>query len=119
MAKKKNSPSGQPAVPLPLDWRVGEDVVSRPVTNLTVQCSEHEVILSFFESRPPVVIGPPETVMAAMTEMRSIPALCVARVIFPATRLQEFAEALRVASENYQRAKESMAGIKPSNGATK
>lgn len=118
MAKKK-SPSSQPAVSLPLEWRIGDDLVSRPVTNLAVQCTEHEVILSFFESRLPFVIGSPEIVMAAIKKVKSIPAVCVARVIFPATRLQEFAEALQIASENYQMAKESMAGFKPGNGATK
>jgi hypothetical protein len=119
MAVKKKSSSQPAVVAVPFEWRVGEEVVARAATNLTVQCNEHEATLSFFEARVPVVLGTPEEVAAVAMGMTSIPVVCVARVMFAASRLQEIAEALRVASENYQKMKEAMAGMKPSDGATK
>ena len=48
------------AVNLPIEWNYPESIVSRYATNLVVQHTEHEFILSFFEVKPPVILGTAE-----------------------------------------------------------
>lgn len=86
---------------LPLEWHVPEDVSSRYATNLIVQHSEHEFIISFFEAVPPLVLGEPEEVRTQLEKLGTIQARCVARVIVAAGRMPEFVRVLQGNLENY------------------
>lgn len=91
---------------VPINWYFPENIVSRYATNLLVQHSEHEFIISFFETRPPVLLGPPEEVKARLDQIDSVRAECVARIIIAAERMPEFVQVLRDNLERYLSRKE-------------
>jgi Protein of unknown function (DUF3467) len=82
---------------VPIQWHFPDDIVSRYATNLVVQHTEHEFSISFFEVRPPILVGSPEDIQAALQRVESVPAVCIARIIVAAERMPEF---LRVLQDN-------------------
>jgi hypothetical protein len=87
---------------VPVEWHFPDDIVSRYSTNLVVQHTEHEFSISFFEVRPPIILGSPEQVQAALQRIESIPAVCVARIIVAAERMPEFVRVLQDNLTQYQ-----------------
>jgi len=90
---------------VPIEWYYPEDIVSRYVTNMVVQHTEHEFIVSFFEVQPPVLLGDVETRTAQLDEVKSVRANCVARVILAPERLAEFIQVLQDNLDNYRKRK--------------
>jgi len=82
---------------LPLEWHIPDGILSRYVTNIVVQHTEHEFIISFFEVRPPIVLGSDEEKEAQLKQIDSVRAECVARIVVAADRLPDF---IRVLNEN-------------------
>jgi len=78
---------GQPGqVPAPL------------ATHLIAQHTQDGVFTpSFYEVQPPALVGTQEEKAAALAHIDSVPAVCVARVSVPATKIKDF---VRVMSEN-------------------
>lgn len=87
---------------VPVEWHFPNDIVSRYATNLVVQHSEHEFTISFFEVRPPILLGSAEQVQAALQQIESIPAICIARIIVAAERMPEFVQVLQDNLTQYQ-----------------
>jgi hypothetical protein len=86
---------------VPIEWYVPEDLVSRYANNIVVQYEEHEFIISFFEVRPPVLLGSSEEIKAKLEQVKSVRAECVARIIVAADRMPVFIEALQGNLEKY------------------
>ena len=86
---------------IPLEYEQG-DLPGRYATNLTVQHTEHEFIISFYEARPPVIVGSPEERSQKVALIDHVRAQCVARVIVAASRMQEFVDVLHQNLEKYQ-----------------
>ena len=86
---------------LPIEWHFPRDIVSRYATNMVVQHTEHEFIISFFEAYPPVLLGDAEEKKAALKQIESVPAICVARVIVAPERLAEFIQVLQDNLDKY------------------
>ena len=57
---------------------------------MMVQRDQHNFHLSFFEARPPVLMGSPEEVKKQLDELSEISAAQVARIIIPADRMPAF-----------------------------
>jgi hypothetical protein len=91
---------------VPLEWYVPEDLVSRYATNLVVQHSEHEFVISFFEIHPPLLLGTPEEIEAKLKQIESVQAHCVARIIVAAERMPEFLQVLQHNLDRYFARKE-------------
>jgi hypothetical protein len=87
---------------LPIKWTFPPDLVSRAATNITIQHSEHEFTISFFEVQTPILLGTPEEIQSQLEQMESVPMICVARVIISATRMEGFLEALQKNFTQYQ-----------------
>lgn len=87
---------------LPIEWHIPPDLISRPATNIVVQHSEHEFTISFFEIRKPILVGPREQQEALLEQTKSVPMICVARVIVSAGRMPEFVRALQLNLERHQ-----------------
>lgn len=81
------------SINLPIEWNYPENIVSKYATNLVVQHTEHEFILSFFEARPPVILGSIDKEKAL--QLKSIKAECVARVFISAGRMSDFVKVLQ------------------------
>jgi hypothetical protein len=86
---------------VPIEWRIPRDIASRYATNMVVQHTEHEFVISFFEAYSPIVLGGPEERKAALEQIESVPAVCVARVIVAPKRLQEFIQVLQDNLDKY------------------
>ena len=86
--KKQDEPQ------LPIEWNVPDDIVARYVTNMVVQRAENEFIVSFFEIRPPLLLGNPDEIIEKVKKMDSIRANCVAQIIVAADRMPVFVEVL-------------------------
>jgi len=82
-------------VTVPIEWVVPDTVNSVYATNIVAQQDEHEVVISFFEVRKPVILGDPDAVSSKMAALSKVPAVCVARISIHPDRLSGFIEALR------------------------
>lgn len=89
------------AITLPIEWVVDENTPSGYVTNLVVQHTEHEFIISFFELKPPVLLGSPEEKQEQAERLGNLKARCVAQVTIPASRMPQVLEAINGNYQNY------------------
>jgi len=84
--------------PLPIDWTVPEDLPILFVNNMTIQFTEHEFILTFYQLAPPPFLGP--LAEHRLEQMDAVSAVAVARVAVSAGRLPGF---IRAMEDNLQR----------------
>ena len=82
-----------------MEWIFPEDIITRFSNNIVIQHSESEFILSFFETRPPLLIG--EESIEKLKNVKSIPAECVARIVIPVGRMPGMVEAIQTNFEKY------------------
>jgi hypothetical protein len=80
---------------LPIEWHVPAGLQCQYATNMVVQSTEHEFILSFYQVSPPLLLGSAEEVEEKLAQMGAIRAECVARLIVAPGRMGEFVEVLR------------------------
>jgi hypothetical protein len=80
---------------LPLEWHIPDELSCQYATNLVVQHTEHEFIISFFRASPPILLGPAEDVEEKFARLKSVRAECVARVIVAPGRMKEFVQVLK------------------------
>lgn len=88
-------------VTLPIEWYVPTEVPGRYATNLVVQHTEHEFVISFFEALPPIAFGSPEETRAQLEKLGTVRLECVARVIVSPRRMTEFVKVLQHNLDNY------------------
>ncbi|MGC9346586.1 MAG: DUF3467 domain-containing protein [Anaerolineae bacterium] len=72
-------------------------------TNMTVQHTPHEFVISFYEAHPPVILGSPEEREAQLQAIDHVYAPCVARITVAASRMGSMIKALQENFESYQR----------------
>lgn len=94
MAEELKQNGDQVAIELPIDFHVPEGYVSRYATNLVVQHTEHEFIITFFEIVPPLILGTNKE--DKLRNLDAIRAECVGRIIVARDRMPDFVEALRI-----------------------
>jgi hypothetical protein len=80
---------------LAVRWEVPDSIVSRYVNHMSVQRSEQNYYLSFYEAKPPLTLGTGEEVLAKLRELGEVPAICVAQLIVSADRLETFVKVLQ------------------------
>ena len=79
---------------LPLEWNIPDDIIARYATNLVVQRLENEYLISFFEVKPPILLGEPADIIEKLKEINSVRANCVAQIIISANKMPDFIKAL-------------------------
>lgn len=89
-------------VAVPLEWHIPEGIVSRYASNILVQHTEHEFILYFFETRPPLLLGSEEEQRTALHGIQSVKAECFASIVVAAGRFPSFVDALKTNMERYR-----------------
>ncbi len=67
------------SIELPLHFNMPVNMPSVYATNMLIQASEHEIVISFFEAQPPVVSPDDENRLENLKKV-GIRADCVARV---------------------------------------
>jgi uncharacterized protein DUF3467 len=80
-------------IEFPIEWYVPDSIKSQYATNMVVQHTEQEFILSFFETRPPLLLG--NLTEEDIKAIPSIRAECVARIVIARDRMPKFVEALQ------------------------
>lgn len=80
---------------LPLDWHIPDDMPVHYATNIVVQRLENEFLVSFFEIRPPIILGSPEKIAETIDGLKLIRANCVAQIIIAENKMPEFVKALQ------------------------
>lgn len=89
-------------VNIPIEWYVPDELQTRYITNMTLQRTEHEFVLSFYEQRPPILFGSPAHIQTAASQLDSIRATCVARVVIANGRFPDIADVFKRALAEYQ-----------------
>lgn len=85
--------TGEELEKIPLHFIIPTGLTSRYAHHMIVQASDLEVTLSFFEAKPPLVVGGIEAQKEALKG--GVTAECVARVIIAKARFPDFMRALR------------------------
>ena len=78
---------------VPLNWHIPEGLTSRYAHHMLVQASEFDVTLSFFELKPPIVLGDMPLEEQKQIVRGGITAECVARVTVARGRYSDFVKA--------------------------
>jgi hypothetical protein len=90
-------PEGHKEIQANLVFHVPDGMVSKYAHQMVVQTLETEVILSFFEVIPPLMLGSEEEQQKLAAA--GIKAECVAKIIFSKTRLPAFVNAMHGVQE--------------------
>ena len=93
---------------LPIEWVIDENTPTGYATNMIVQHTNHEFIISFFEMKPPLLIGDAEEQRQQAATVGSIKARCVSQITINAERMPHFIEALE---QNYRQFVENRSQI--------
>ncbi len=79
-----------------IEYHLPDEMASSCATNLLVQHTDHEFVLSFFEARLPPSSGEPDEIDEQIKELRGkVRAECVARITVAASRMPEFVDVLQ------------------------
>jgi hypothetical protein len=89
----------QEARQIPIEWHIPESITAIYATNMVVQHSEYEFIVSFFETKPPLIVG--TVTKEVLDSVKSIQAECVAQIIVAAGRMPAFIKALQTNLETF------------------
>ncbi len=98
-------PEDQSSVTLPIDWHVPEDFPTPYASQMFAQAGEYDMILSFFQAKPPLLTGTPQENKAKLEQLNGIRAECVSRVIVPADLVPRIIQALQTTWDAYTAAK--------------
>ncbi len=77
-----------------VDFEIPPNLNSVYATNLLVQHTEHEFIISFFEVQPPPLLGSPEQKDQQLKAISSLKGKCLARVVVSPARMREFVQVM-------------------------
>ncbi|MBU4226023.1 MAG: hypothetical protein KKC71_09410 [Chloroflexi bacterium] len=87
-------PKTNPQVQVPIEWNIPDNLVARYATNMVVQRLENEFLISFFEIKPPIILGEPDKIESRLKELKSLRADCVAQIIVAEDKMPSFVGAL-------------------------
>lgn len=80
---------------IPIEWYVPEGLKSQYVTNMVIQHTDEEFIMSFFEMKTPIILGSPEKIKSTFEHMQTVRAECVSRIIVTPKRMVEFIKVMQ------------------------
>jgi hypothetical protein len=98
------------SVNVPIEWHIPDDIQSRYASNVFVQPGEYEIILSFFETQPPILTGSPEENLAKLRSLSAIQARCVGRIVIDPELVPKLIQALQNGLDGYLATKKEMEG---------
>jgi hypothetical protein len=90
----------QEEIEIPIEWHVSDAIETKYATNMVVQHGDHEFIISFFETKPPLIVGPPSKEVLA--NLKTIRAECIAQIVVASPRMPKFLQALQTNFEKWQ-----------------
>lgn len=96
MPETDRQPEGRP---VPLKWVIPSELQALYANQMTVQHTEHEFFVTFYQAKPPLGLSP-EEIMA----IEGIEARAVAQIVIPASAMPGFARAWQDNLERHHRA---------------
>ncbi len=97
---------GQVQTEIPIKWDTPVDLPTMFATNLLVQRTAEAFTISFFEIRPPILLGTPDQNQETLSDLRQVVAHCVARIVVTPERMKEFVGVFHTSYEAWQNDKE-------------
>ncbi len=94
------SEKGRKEVPIEF---VPSDIPGLYATNIVVQHTPTEFVISFWEVKAPPILGTTEARKAKIERVEQVPAHCVARLVVSPGRMKSFVGAMQENWESYQR----------------
>ena len=73
-----------------IEWYVPENIKSHYATNMVVQYTGEEFVISFFEVKPPIILGSPDEIKSLREKIESVKAECLSRIIVSPKRMKTF-----------------------------
>lgn len=101
------------SVRLPIEWHCGDEITSRYATEMTVQHTDQEFLLSFYETIPPVLSGSSDERKAQAEALGQVRANCLARIIVSAARMPGFIEAMNENLRSFQSLRDQPPEVQP------
>ena len=89
------------SINIPVDWHIPEDFPSPYASNMFVQVGEYEIVLSFFQTKLPLLTGTPEENKAKLEQLGIIQANCVGKIIVNPDLIPKIIEALQTTYDGY------------------
>lgn len=90
-----------------IDFHIPPDFPVRYASNLVVQHTKHDFTITFFDIRPPLLIGTMDEKAAQLEEVAVLTGIPLARIVVAASRMHEF---VRVMQDNLETYRKAMAG---------
>lgn len=78
-----------------LEFVIPENFPARFANHAIVQISDKECYISFFEAKPPLILGPPKQREAEAKGLTSVRATCVSQVIMNMETVKRFSAVLQ------------------------
>ena len=75
-------------VKVPIEWYVSEDIKSQFATNMIVQHTAEEFLISFFEMEQPLLLGNQDEIKSKLETIGTIRAKCIARIVVTPQRIK-------------------------------
>jgi hypothetical protein len=91
---------------LPVEWHVPDSMRNAYADTVAAQPRKHDIIISFFETQPPVMGGDAEQNRALLEKLGSVRAECVGKIVVAAELIPEIIQVLQTAYSGYLTAKE-------------
>lgn len=95
-----------------VDWHIPEGFPSPYASNMFAQAGEYEIVLSFFQTKLPLLTGTSEENKAKLEQLGTIPAECVGRIIVNPDLVPKIIQALQTTYDGYIATKNFIEGSK-------
>ena len=89
---------------VPINWQIPESIESKYANNMMISFDQESnvFILAFFETKPPIIVEKDEIEKKDLIKnIRSVDAICVARIVVPAKRINLFLKAFEKNVNNF------------------
>lgn len=87
---------------VPIQFEIPANIVGRYATNIVIQHTEHEFVLSFFEAMPPPILGDTDKEkQALLDQVESVTVKCIARIVISPDRIDEMVRVLQSNVKDY------------------
>jgi hypothetical protein len=88
-------------IKIPIEWHIPEDLKRQYATNMVVQHTDEEFIISFFEVKQPIILGLPDEIKSTLEKFDSIRAECFSQIIVTPNRMKVFINTMQKNLEKF------------------